>query len=83
MVRDINPGGESGPEYLTALGKTLYFSADDGVHGRELWASDGTREGTYLVKDIDAGPGGGLWLNSATNFEVLGGPGSFLPPMMV
>jgi ELWxxDGT repeat protein len=35
---------------------TLMFVADDGVHGRELWRSDGTAAGTFLVKDINSAP---------------------------
>jgi ELWxxDGT repeat protein len=37
---------------------TLYFSANDGVHGRELWTSDGTESGTVMVRDIRPGPKG-------------------------
>jgi ELWxxDGT repeat protein len=33
---------------------TLFFAADDGSRGSELWRSDGTRAGTSLVKDINA-----------------------------
>jgi ELWxxDGT repeat protein len=36
----------------------LYFFANDGVHGYELWVSDGTNAGTRLVKDLHPGPGG-------------------------
>lgn len=32
---------------------TLYFTANDGIHGTELWKSDGTQAGTMMVKDIN------------------------------
>ena len=36
----------SQPRNLPAVGGTLFFTADDGVHGNELWKSDGTAAGT-------------------------------------
>ncbi|MED5486295.1 MAG: ELWxxDGT repeat protein [Candidatus Thermoplasmatota archaeon] len=56
MVKDINSGSsDSNPTYLTAVGNTLYFRADDGTNGMELWKSDGTATGTVMVKDIRSG----------------------------
>ena len=34
---------------------TLFFSANDGVNGFELWRSDGSAAGTQLIKDINPG----------------------------
>jgi ELWxxDGT repeat protein len=43
---------------FSALGQadvcgTLFFVANDRVHGYEVWRSDGTEQGTALVKDIN------------------------------
>ena len=40
---------------LRAMDDTLYFAADDGSSGVELWKSDGAEAGTMRVKDINAG----------------------------
>ncbi len=46
------------PPYFTALGNgKAIFIADDGSNGRELWVSDGTAEGTMLLKDVNTGSG--------------------------
>ena len=31
-------GPDADPGHLAAVGGTLYFTADDGIHGRELWS---------------------------------------------
>ena len=51
------PGtGSSYPSDLTNVNGTLFFAANDGTSGVELWKSDGTAAGTVLVKDIRPGP---------------------------
>ncbi|MED5306458.1 MAG: hypothetical protein VX942_03450 [Candidatus Thermoplasmatota archaeon] len=54
LVKDLNPGaGDASPRNPVVMGGVAYFAADDGNHGEELWRSDGTVSGTYMVKDVN------------------------------
>src|SRR5437879_3659166 len=55
-VKDIRPGNFSSlPQDLTNVNGTLFFVADDGTNGPELWKSNGTAATTSLVKAIVPG----------------------------
>ncbi|HEV3458387.1 MAG TPA: hypothetical protein VHG32_17650, partial [Thermoanaerobaculia bacterium] len=66
QILDLNPfygpgGGSqcddlplpSDPGPGVSLGSTVLFAADDLIHGRELFVTDGTAAGTRLVADIN------------------------------
>ena len=58
LLVDLRPAGSgyssgSNPSNLVEFNDKLYFSADDGENGRELFVTDGTAEGTQLVADIN------------------------------
>lgn len=54
---DLNPGpAGSSPSEGTVFRDALYFQALTEAAGEELWRCNGTRQGTYMVKDIAPGP---------------------------
>ena len=57
MVKDINPNPWVQTYKFLSLDGALYFTADDGTHGHELWKSDGSEAGTIMLKDINVGSG--------------------------
>ncbi|RFS14159.1 ELWxxDGT repeat protein [Emticicia sp. C21] len=61
LLKDINAGSSGGtplssnPSNFTPVSDRLYFTADDGINGTELWKTDGTLATTTIVKDIKPG----------------------------
>lgn len=97
LVKDINefvtcndqslyPGSGSLPcssHIFPAAGTEtdIFFVADDGVHGRELWKSDGTELGTQVVIDLNPQntcdqwgyyPGSGIYPCGSYIFRLVG-----------
>jgi ELWxxDGT repeat protein len=58
---------------IVARDGRLYLALDDGVHGSELWTTDGTPEGSRLVGDIRPGPKGSHleWFTLSDSFLYL------------
>ncbi|MEM8963478.1 MAG: hypothetical protein AAGD38_18490 [Acidobacteriota bacterium] len=61
LIADIDSVStlSSSPADSASAGGQVFFGADDAIHGRELWASDGTRDSARLVAEMIPGPEGG------------------------
>jgi ELWxxDGT repeat protein len=72
LLVDIYPGedkygniNDSSPYNLVEFNDKLYFNADNGKVGNELYVSDGTAEGTQLLVDIYPGENNYGYSNSS------------------
>ncbi len=94
LVRNIRPTGDAAPVGGVVWQGALWFLADDGQHGFELWRSDGTAAGTVLVDDLVPGAGspfdgteqlvagsGRLWVRSEASAPALWVKDSVTTPM--
>jgi ELWxxDGT repeat protein len=61
MVSDLCPGPASSLSYdpdisnLVSFNNSLIFTPFDSIYGYELWISDGSEQGTHLIRDINPG----------------------------
>lgn len=55
---ELNFAGDSKPQDFVKGTTKIYFSADDGVNGHELWVYDMTTNQAHMVKDINIGNDG-------------------------
>ncbi len=59
MIKNINPSGSGlntidfRPDPFVLYNSKIFFTANDGTNGAELWETDGTTGGTQMVKNIN------------------------------
>src|ERR1051325_7394382 len=81
QIADILPGPNGSTDSIypityVPIGNRALFLAKDGVHGRELWVTDGTAAGTHMVHDFLPGPKG-AWDFGVPFIKVLNGRAYF------
>jgi ELWxxDGT repeat protein len=88
LVKDINRGPGNAfnvfPADLTDVNGTLFFPANDGIHGYQLWKSDGTAAGTVMLTDLNPtgavlGPYYLTNVNGTLYFSISSGPADIQP----
>ncbi|HPF37635.1 MAG TPA: thrombospondin type 3 repeat-containing protein [Phycisphaerae bacterium] len=58
LAPDLAPRTTVAASQYTVIGSVAFFYADDGIHGVELWRTDGTTGGTFMIRDIRPGRSG-------------------------
>lgn len=76
LLQNINPSQSflnfsDGFTKFHSDGQRAYFFANDSIHGAEPWVTDGTVEGTFMLKDINLGSASSL--KSLTGFTTIAG----------
>ncbi len=66
---DLNTTGNSDPKDFIVVNNTLFFSAQNGTNGTELWYFDGIMAAPAMLKDILPGS----FSSSPSNFAALNG----------
>ena len=66
LVIDVSTSGSSDPHDLVLTNDILYFLADDGVHGFEIWSYNLTSGDGYLFTDLYTTTSSIVFLNDLT-----------------
>ena len=74
LLKAIAPYSSLYVNNLTDVNGIVYFSANDGIYGNELWGSNGKALGTVMLKNLTPGGGG----SNLHNFCAAGGKLYFL-----
>lgn len=86
ILPDIFSTGVNGDYHTHSFNGKIFFVADDGTHGAELWITDGSSGGTSMVKDINPGVDSSLftsngqfaesWFYTSTTFYIAANDGT-------
>jgi len=71
LLKDIYPGGTGSftSQAFEIMNSNIYLSANNGVHGYEMWKTDGTTSGTVMVCDLYTGSASGMSSGSTRLFN--------------